>query len=59
MMKTESIDTLITTALVLRTTVEEWDELKRTIKEDFPNISLIFQKASVGPLKIVPKTGNS
>jgi len=57
-MNTEDTDTIVTCGLILKTTLQTWDAIKRSVHEDFPDVVFIYQKVGVGPLRIVSNQDN-
>lgn len=54
MMKT---DTIISAGLILRTSLGEWDQIKRLIRDNFSDTTIVYQKSSLNPLRIVSQNG--
>ena len=50
--KLDQEETYVNAALVIKTTYDAWQEIKREI-ESRPDTKLIYQKVSPGPLRIV------
>jgi hypothetical protein len=49
----DTSETLGTGALVLRVTIRDFDELKKILRERFPNLTLIYHRMAPGPLRII------
>jgi len=55
-MKTDNVLTTITGAIVIRSSLKDWDSIKEYIRDNYPNTKIIFQKTALGPLEIISKT---